>query len=275
MRKTYRYILHSPRKKSPMVASRANTVMARNLKSFSIFLNLLIASAGVAHAQKSIAPEELNKMLGAKSKIIVVDVRPSGQFFEGHIDGAINVPFATVNAYDFPKKKTLVLYCGGTDCSLSGKAAKILMERSYKDVRVLTGGLPAWEGKGFPVIPPAPATGAASVKKPMVASKISAAELFKALPETYMVIDVRSNYEFSAGHIKGSFNLPLEGLLGNVPDSAKGKKLVVYDRRQDRSVKAAGLLAENDFTVYELTGGLGVWAALGYPVAVGAATVLK
>jgi len=223
-----------------------------------------------------VSAEKMNEMLTKKSgNLTVVDVRGEPDFKKSHIDGAISVPLAATNTYDFPKKKILVLYCGGTDCSLSGKAAKILIDRGYKDVRMLAGGLPAWEGKGFPIIPPAAATAATPVKTLLVASKISAAELFKALPETYMVIDVRSNYEFSAGHIKGSFNLPLEGLPGNVPDPAKGKKLVVYDRRPDRSAKAAGLLAEKGFTVYELTGGLGVWAALGYPVAVGAAPALK
>ena len=224
----------------------------------------------------TISAEKLNEILGKKTeKLTVVDVRGGHDFEKGHIPGAINVPLATINTYGFAKKKILVLYCGGVDCSLSSKAAKILIDRGYKDVRVLTGGLPAWERKGFPVIPPAPATAATPIKTPGTVARIYAAELFKALPETYMVIDVRPNIEFSAGHIKDAINIPLEGLPGDVPDGAKGKKLVVFDRLPARSTKAAGLLAENGFTVFELTGGLGVWTALGYPMETGAGPVLK
>lgn len=253
----------------------AENDMPINLRLISLLCSALLASAGMALAQKGIAPEELSNMLAAKSKIIVVDVRPASQFIAGHIDGAVNVPFSSVTAYDLSKKKTLVLYCGGVDCSLSNKAAKILTDRGYKDVRVLTGGLPAWERKGFPVIPPAPVIAATPAKAPGIVSKITAAELFKALPEGYSVIDVRSSNEFSAGHIKGAINIPLEGLPGDIPGYVKEKKLVVYDRSSARSAKAAGLLAETGFTVLELTGGLSLWVALGYHVEAGSGPLLE
>lgn len=223
-----------------------------------------------------VSAEKLNELLARKSGgVTVVDVRGDYEFKKGHIGAAVNVPLASVNTYGFAKKKTLVLYCGGVDCSLSNKAAKILTDRGYKDVRVLTGGLPAWERKGFPVIPAAPTVSATAIKAPGVVAKIAAAELFKASPETYMVIDVRPNLEFGAGHIKGSFNIPFEGLPGNIPGSAKGKKLIVYDRLPARSAKAGGVLAENGFTVFELTGGLAIWAALGYPMEAGVDSAVK
>jgi rhodanese-related sulfurtransferase len=249
--------------------------MTKKLKYFSVFMLALSVFAGVAHAQVSITPEELEKLLAAKSKIAVADVRPSSQFVVRHIDGAINVPFAEVNAYTGSKKKTLVLYCGGTDCALSGKAAKILADKGYRDVRVLTGGLPAWESKGFTVIPPAQETPTSSMKTSAAALKISAADLFKALPGTYVVIDVRPSNEFSAGHIKGASNVALERLPGDIPAVEKEKKLVIYDRQSVKSAKAAALLVQNGFTAFELTGGLAIWAALGYPVEVGSGTVLK
>ncbi len=74
----------------------------------------------------------------------------------------------TIKTYNFSKKKTLVLYCGGMVCSLSGKAAKILTDRGYKNVRILIGGLPAWERRGFSVIPPAPDTAIIQVKTLMI-----------------------------------------------------------------------------------------------------------
>lgn len=223
-----------------------------------------------------VSPEKLNEMFAERDRnLTVVDVRGVNDFEKGHIDAAINVPLAAINIYDFSRKKTLVLYCGGADCSLSGKAAKILTDRGYKDVRVLTGGLPAWEKKGFIVVPPAHTAKEKPVKTPGVAARLSAAELFNALPDTYTVIDVRSNNEFSAGHIKGAFNFPLEELPGNIPDAVKEKKLVVYDRLPARSAKAAALLVENGFAVSELTGGLGIWAALDYPMEIGTRTVSK
>lgn len=78
---------------------------------------LLLMAVGVAQAQNIVSPEELKNMLAEKKKVEVVDVRPADQFFARHMDGAINVPLADVKAHKFPKKKALVLYCGGTDCS--------------------------------------------------------------------------------------------------------------------------------------------------------------
>ena len=80
------------------------------------------------------------------------------------------------------------------------------------------------------------------------------------------IIDVRPKHEFSAGHLPGALNIPFETL-----SDAKfpiASEYVVYDRIQNRSHKAALLIAARGFVVKELAGGISTWAAKGYAVEV-------
>ena len=65
------------------------------------------------------------------------------------------------------------------------------------------------------------------------------------------LLDVRTPEEFTAGHIEGATNIPLDqlgGRLGDVPSGA----VVVYCRSGNRSGQAATLLCDAGYDVYDL-----------------------
>lgn len=75
------------------------------------------------------------------SKISLIDVRTPGEFAEGHIPGAVNIPLDDLReSLDrIPADKPIVLYCG---VGLRGYlASNILRQRGYSDVRNLIGGI--------------------------------------------------------------------------------------------------------------------------------------
>lgn len=75
------------------------------------------------------------------SKISLIDVRTPGEFAEGHIQGAVNIPLDDLReSLDrIPADKPIVLYCG---VGLRGYlASNILRQRGYSDVRNLIGGI--------------------------------------------------------------------------------------------------------------------------------------
>ena len=88
--------------------------------------------------------------------------------------------------------------------------------------------------------------------------------------EDAMMVDVRDQGEYEAGHILGARNVPL-ARLGSEPAGElakrKDKPLIVYDDGGERTAKAAAALRKQGFErVVNLTGGLGAWKQAGLPV---------
>jgi rhodanese-related sulfurtransferase len=88
---------------------------------------------------------------------LFVDAREAAEYAEGHIAGALSVPFddAVKNpALLEPFKragKPLILYCSGGDCELSKDLAKNMLADGIRKVLVFTDGLPAWKAAGYPM----------------------------------------------------------------------------------------------------------------------------
>lgn len=85
-----------------------------------------------------------------------------------------------------------------------------------------------------------------------------------------VVVDVRSEKEYTAGHIAGSLNIPLTHLKDNLARLPKTGHLVVHCEGGYRSAIATGLLQKHGFdNVLDLVGGLKAWAGSQLPVDVG------
>ena len=79
--------------------------------------------------------------------------------------------------------------------------------------------------------------------------------------EYYTFLDVRTNSEYSAGHIPNSLHIPLNELEGRMSEieSIKDKNIIVYCRSGARSSKATKTLLRNGFNVFNLSGGIMGW----------------
>ncbi|SEM89223.1 Rhodanese-related sulfurtransferase [Mesobacillus persicus] len=74
------------------------------------------------------------------------------------------------------------------------------------------------------------------------------------------VLDVRTDEEFSAGHIPGAQLIPLQVIDGKLSELDKNTKYLVVCRSGNRSAQASTLLAENGFeNIYNMTGGMNEW----------------
>ena len=72
-----------------------------------------------------------------------------------------------------------------------------------------------------------------------------------------LLIDVRSNEEFAAGHIEGALNIPFEktAALMSAIGTDKQRPVVVYCRSGNRSGKAMAELQKNGYTqLFNATG---------------------
>lgn len=90
-----------------------------------------------------------------------------------------------------------------------------------------------------------------------------------ALAEGAIFVDVRETNEVEtlAYDLEGVINIPLSELPGRLAELPRDQDIVLACRSGKRSIKAAALLAENNFTrLYNLTDGIVGWAAAELPV---------
>lgn len=73
------------------------------------------------------------------------------------------------------------------------------------------------------------------------------------------IIDVRTKGEFKQGHVKGSVNIPLDGLANQMSKLKKGKPVITCCASGMRSASAKGILTAQGFS--EVHNG-GSWMSL-------------
>ncbi|RDV28980.1 rhodanese-like domain-containing protein [Alteromonas aestuariivivens] len=84
---------------------------------------------------------------------LLIDVRSAEEFAEGHIPGAINMPYDKIGEYVSSlrayQNKPVVLYCrSGRRARL---AMEVLAEHQFNDLRHLEGDMMGWYEAGLPI----------------------------------------------------------------------------------------------------------------------------
>jgi rhodanese-related sulfurtransferase len=85
-----------------------------------------------------------------------------------------------------------------------------------------------------------------------------------------VILDIRDQDEFAAGHIRDARHIPLKDLKSRISelDKFKSKSVIVVCSSGAQSARAASQLKGAGFTeVYSLDGGLAAWRAQGLPTA--------
>ena len=109
-----------------------------------------------------------------------------------------------------------------------------------------------------------------------IGSKLSGIEEADTLKATRLynddalVLDVREDKEFAAGHIPKARHIPLGQLAGRLQEleKFKAKPILVTCRSGQRSARACGMLKKAGFeTVYNQAGGIIAWERANLPVA--------
>jgi cytochrome c oxidase cbb3-type subunit 3/ubiquinol-cytochrome c reductase cytochrome c subunit len=84
------------------------------------------------------------------AKMAILDARAPSDYANGHIAGAVSVPFYAPEPYvnDLPKDAWLVCYCGCPHAE-SGQLARKLMDKGFTKVTVINEGLGYWTRKKY------------------------------------------------------------------------------------------------------------------------------
>ena len=86
------------------------------------------------------------------------------------------------------------------------------------------------------------------------------------LPADAVILDVREDDEWAAGHVEGATHVPLGEVpqrLGELPDA---DPLYIICRSGNRSGRAAAWLDQQGVESVNVAGGMRAWAAAGRPM---------
>jgi rhodanese-related sulfurtransferase len=103
-----------------------------------------------------ISLEEARKLFEIQEATFI-DARPKEQYHEGHITGALCLPWQSVNDYfieiaeQLNHNKPIICYCDGETCDLSHELALFLVDMGFTNSRVLVNGWSLWNKAGLPV----------------------------------------------------------------------------------------------------------------------------
>ncbi len=136
-----------------------------SVKFFTDYTNLvLIASSsspvGCSCGRRSVRRGRGGLNAAAATQLInrrnavVIDLRPSAEFANGHLPSARHLEFAELQAKvgQLVKNKSnpVLLVC--QTGQQSNKAVRVVQDAGYAEVHVLEGGLNAWQQAGMPVV---------------------------------------------------------------------------------------------------------------------------
>jgi hydroxyacylglutathione hydrolase len=208
-------------------------------------------SAGLAR----LTPGDVKAM--ADEGVVLVDLRPAGDFAAAHAPGALSVPFNRAELVD----SLLKLAPADTDVMLvadnsfvADEAAGLLRESGYHVRGVLEGGMAVWwrAGQGVATLALWPIE-----------------MLHKRLGERgLVVVDVREPHEWADGVIPGALLIPQANLRARQADIPREAQIVTICAGGVRSARAASLLAHLGFPHVSTVerAGMGEWMKRGYPI---------
>lgn len=193
----------------------------------------------------------------------VVDVRPVARYLEGHIPGVHHVElrpaFAAWVGWVVPFATPVILVSDTTD--VHDEAVRQLVRIGYDDLPGhLAGGMQAWEQAGLPL-----------ARLPV----LTVAQVRERLGrgEPLVVLDVRQDAEWAAGHITGARHVEAGALAGDDHSLPRTVPLAAHCGHEQRSATALSVLERHGYAnLHLIEGGWSAWLAAGYPVADGTGT---
>ncbi len=98
--------------------------------------------------------------------------------------------------------------------------------------------------------------------------ELSQQEFLSSPPAEALILDVRTQAEFSSGHVPGALNISHDELAARLSelDSETDRPVVVYCRSGRRAAMASSVLLDAGYTnVFHLEGDMNAWQANGLP----------
>ena len=87
-----------------------------------------------------------------------------------------------------------------------------------------------------------------------------------------VIVDVRRDDEYQAGHVTGAVHIPVDDVLGRIDELPKDKKLLficAMGARSGLACEMAGAMGIDHENLYNIEDGTPTWIDKGYPTSYG------
>ena len=115
-----------------------------------ILIGVFVFSSQGLKGGPEVSVKEAVSLLKADPRPVVIDLRDSADYDQGHLSGAKSVPFAEfkgrLESLHLPKVDAVVLY--GIDDVRAREATRHLYDSGYQGALTLKGGIEAWRAAG-------------------------------------------------------------------------------------------------------------------------------
>lgn len=102
------------------------------------------------------------------------------------------------------------------------------------------------------------------------ANHIDVEQAYQKREQGILMLDVRTQEEWDAGHIPGATLIPLDQIASRFGELPADQEIVIYCRSGNRSAQALSILNEAGFSdIYSMDGGINDWILAGYEVTTG------
>ncbi len=191
---------------------------------------------------------------------VVLDTRPTQQFFAGHVPGAVHIAlsgqYAAWAATLLGLNQDILLIAEDTE-SLEQSRLRLARVGIERVMEALRDGMAGWTAAKLPV---------AQI------GQVSAVELAQIREqsgvEAVQIADVRRPGEWDEGHIQGAQLMPLHLIASRLKELDPSRPVAVHCKGGYRSAIACSLIQRAGFDqVMNLTGGFDAWRACGLPEA--------
>lgn len=190
---------------------------------------------------------------------LLIDVREPGEYADGHLEGAINIPLRTLsqNLDQIPTDRQVFVYCKSGH--RAGMALSSLGMLGYDNVLSFPPGYAGWTDAGEPMTTDVPATMTYTI--PEIAPALFAAVdgFLAAIPEGWLsagdvtgvkdavgagafLLDVRQPGEYTDGHLPGAVNVPLREIAARYTEIPDDVTVISYCKSGHRQAMSVAML---------------------------------
>ncbi|NND85425.1 MAG: hypothetical protein HKN46_09785 [Acidimicrobiia bacterium] len=206
----------------------------------------------------------------------LLDVRQPGEYEEGHIPGAVNIPLRELgeNIDMIPTDRPVIIYCKSGWRAGIGVSSLAMM--GFDNVKAFGGGWNAWSGAEEEI--ETEANVAEVIGDPGFQPELveAVAEFLATIPEGWLgagdaqgvsdaidagafVLDVREPGEYAEGHLPGAVNIPVRSLGSSDVELPTDQPIIEYCKS---GYRASLVLPVLHMLGYDLTKGFsGSWLA--------------
>lgn len=242
--------------------------------------------------------DDLFAKMDAGEDMLIIDIRQPDAYAEGHLKGAVNIPYGPAIAENLEKiPDDVMLYINCYSGQTSSQTVALLAMAGKYTTNIQSGynngiskaeGFEAYIETTENVLPDESYEVDEAIAKAIADYYAEAAsntfssfnfpvdalgELVEAESEDYTILSIRQAKDFEEGHIAGAINIPFgKGMQEQLAQLPKDKPIVVYCYTGQTASQTLAVLRMLGYEAYNLAGGMGSeesgagWLGKGLPV---------